>query len=66
VEDLTAFGHVEMLDALENSQGSIANYRLLRRVLNNAVMDRVLRKKLLRAFATLSSGAVIPPVERPG
>ena len=66
MKDLTSLGHVEMLDTLEHGQRSFARYGVPSRILNHAVMDGVLRKKLLRAFAALSSGAVISPVERPG
>ncbi len=65
VKDLASLGYVEMLDALEKAQSSLADDRILRRALNLTVVDVVLRKKLLRALAALSSGAVIPPVERP-
>lgn len=63
VKDLASLGHLKMVDALEEVQRGLAEDRLLRCVLNRAFVDPVLRKKLLRTFAALSSGAVIPPVE---
>ncbi len=66
VNDPASFGHVETFDPLEDLQRAVAGDRLLRCVLNHAVVDPVLRKKLLRALAALSSGAVIPPIESSG
>ena len=64
MKHLVSLGHVKMLDALEHGQGRLSDDRLLRGALNHTVGDGVLRKKLLRAFAALSPGAVVPPVER--
>lgn len=66
VQDFASLGHMKMLDALEDLQRGRAEDRLLRRVLKRAVVDSVLRKKLLRALAALSSRAVVPPVESSG
>ncbi len=66
VNYLASFGHVKTFDPLESLQRAVAGDRLLRCVLNHAVADPVLRKKLLRALATRSARAVIPPLERLG
>ena len=54
--------HVQVLDPLQEGQGSIRVYGVLR-VLNLAITDAVLRKKLLRAFAARSARAVVPPLQ---
>ncbi len=64
VEDLLSFGYVKMFDAFENGERCLPHDRFLRGVLNQAVPDVVRRKKLLRAFAALSSRAEVLPVER--
>ena len=65
-KDLASSGDMKLLHAVQDVQRGLAKNRLLRCVLSWAVLDSVLSKKLLRAFATLSSGAVVPPVERWG
>ena len=64
VKDLLALGHDQMFDALQRGQRSFAFDGLLGGVLNRVALDVVRRKKLLRAFTALSSGAEVLPAER--
>jgi hypothetical protein len=64
--DLAAFGHVKVIDPLEGPQDVVAGDRLLGGVLNRALSDSVLREKLSRALAALSSGSVVQPVDGSG
>ena len=57
---------MKKLDPIEDGEHGVTNNGLLGRIPYGAVLDLILRKKLLRAVAALSSGAVVPPVERPG
>jgi hypothetical protein len=63
VKDFTSLGHTEMLDAVQDVQRRLTEDGLFRRVLDGTGLDSVLRKKLLRALTTLSSRAVVPPVD---
>ena len=63
VKDLAPLGHSKMCDAIERIERRLAEDRLLGGILNRAIDDPVLSKKLLRAFAALSPWTVVPPVE---
>jgi hypothetical protein len=65
MDHLAPFGNPKMRDAIEDIERRLAEDRLLCSVPNRAVVDPVLSKKLLRALAALSPGAVIPPIESP-
>ena len=62
VNRLLSLGHIEISDPFQKGQGSISVHGIFG-LLDRAVFDVVLRKKLLRAFAAGSARAVVPPLQ---
>ncbi len=65
VNRLLPLCHIEICDPLQKGQSSIGVHRIFG-LLDRAVFDVVLRKKLLRAFAAGSARAVVPPLQSAG
>ena len=61
VQNLLAFRYEEVGYPLEGGQRRPSFDRIARSALDLTIRNTVLRKKLLRAFATLSARAVVPP-----
>ncbi|HIF06474.1 MAG TPA: hypothetical protein EYQ64_05840 [Gemmatimonadetes bacterium] len=55
-----------MVDALQGGQRGLALDRLLRGVLDGAILNVLRGKKLLRAFTALSSRAEVLPIQGQG